>query len=64
MTMTGNFSALTSLIMLVPLILFMFVPVAINVFVRHKQAGQRNVTSNEFAIQLSDINLGGDDDER
>ncbi len=64
MTMAGSFSAPTSLIMLVPLILFMFVMVAISVFVRHKQAGQRDVASNEFAVQLCDIDLGGDNDDR
>ena len=43
--MTGSFSALTSLILLLPLILFMFVMVAISVYVRHKQAGKNFVSS-------------------
>ena len=43
--MTGSFSALTSLILLLPLILFMVFMVAISVFVRHKQAGKNFVSS-------------------
>ncbi|MBR4904287.1 MAG: sodium/pantothenate symporter [Selenomonadaceae bacterium] len=43
--MTGSFSALASLIMLLPLILFMAVMVAISVYVRHKQAGKNFVSS-------------------
>ncbi len=43
--MTGSFSALTSLILLLPLIFFMAFMVAISVFVRHKQAGKNFVSS-------------------
>ena len=43
--MTGNFSALTSLILLLPLLFFMAIMVAISVFVRHKQAGKNFVSS-------------------
>ena len=43
--MEGSFVALRSLVLLLPLILFMAVMVGISVFVRHKQAGKNFVSS-------------------
>ena len=43
--MASNFFELRSLVMLLPLILFMAFMVAISVFVRHKQAGKNFVSS-------------------
>ncbi len=43
--MTGSFSALTSLILLLPLIFFMAVMVAISIAVRHANAGKNFVSS-------------------
>ena len=41
----GSLSALTSLILLLPLILFIALMIAISIFVRHKQAGKNFVSS-------------------
>lgn len=41
----GSFAALSSLIMLLPLILFIAVMIGISIFVRHKQAGKNFVSS-------------------
>ena len=43
--MEGNFFALRSLLLLLPLILFMAFMVGISFYVRHKQAGKNFVSS-------------------
>ena len=53
--MEGNFAALRSLALLLPLIIFMAVMVGISVFVRHKQA-EKNFVSSYFVGNRS---LGG-----